>query len=91
MHGNVRCAEMPVYGCKVIGIREGMLDIHGKPVHVTWTHLAHTVLAGDSTITLTQPVTWKVGDQIVIATTGDRSSMGENEEHYIAAITSDTQ
>ena len=39
MHGNVRCTEMPVYGCKVIGIRKGSLDIHGAPIPVTWTLL----------------------------------------------------
>ena len=44
---------------------------------------------GDTSITLKQPVTWKVGDHIALATTGDRSSMKENEEHHIAAISED--
>ena len=72
MHGNVRCTEMPVFGCKVIGIREGSLDIHGKYVPVTWTHLADTVAPGATTIELKQPVTWSVGDHI--APTGERNS-----------------
>ena len=45
--------------------------------------------AGDSEIVLKQPVDWRVGDHIAIATTSDRSSMKENEEHYIAAISAD--
>ena len=89
MHGNVRCTEMPVFGCKVIGIREGSLDIHGKYVPVTWTHLADTVAPGATTIELKQPVTWSVGDHIAIATTGDRNSQKENEENYIDAISED--
>ena len=89
MHGNVRCTEMPVFGCKVIGIREGSLDIHGKYVPVTWTHLATTASIGATTIELKQPVTWKVGDHIALATTGDRNSQKENEENYIDAISDD--
>ena len=89
MHGNVRCTEMPVFGCKVIGVREGSLDLHGKYIPVTWTHLAQTAEPDDKTITLKQPVTWKSGDHIAIATTSDRSSMKENEENYIESVSSD--
>ena len=74
---------------QVIGIREGSLDIHGKYVPVTWTHLATTASPGDTTIELKQPVTWKVGDHIALATTGDRNSQKENEENYIDAISGD--
>ena len=89
MHGNTRCTEMPIFGCKVIGVRNGTLDFHGSYVDVTWTHLAATANAGDTEITLKQPVDWKVGDHIALATTSDRSSMKENEEHHIAAISAD--
>merc|ERR1712106_837006 len=89
MHGNTRCTEMPVFGCKVIGVRNGTLEFHGEYAPVTWTHLAATAAAGDTEITLKQPVTWKVGDHIALATTSDRSSMKENEEHYIADISAD--
>ena len=89
MHGHVRCVEMPVFGCKVIGVREGSLDLHGKYIPVTWTHLASTVEPGENSLTLKQPVTWKEGDHIAIATTGDRNSMKENEENYIDAISED--
>ena len=36
-----------------------------------------------------QPVTWKVGDHLAIASTGNRNSQKENEEHYIEAISED--
>ena len=78
-----------IYCVQVIGIREGSLDIHGKYVPVTWTHLATTASPGDTTIELKQPVTWAVGDHIAIATTGDRNSQKENEENYIDAISGD--
>ena len=89
MHGNVRCTEMPIFGCKVLGVRNGTIDFHGEYIPVTWTRLAETAPAGSTEITLQQPVTWKVGDHIALATTGDRSSMKENEEHYIDAISDD--
>lgn len=53
-------------------MREGRLDLHGAPIEVTWTHLATTAAQGSTTITLKQPVTWKAGDNIVIATTERR-------------------
>ena len=80
---------MPVFGCKCIGVRNGTLDFHGEYRDVTWTHLAATASAGDTEIVLKQPVDWRVGDHIAIATTSDRNSMKENEEHYIAAISAD--
>merc|ERR1719422_2781341 len=89
LHGNTRCTEMPVFGCKVIGVRNGTLDFHGQYVPVTWTHLAATAAAGDTQIVLKQPVTWQPGDHIALATTSDRSSMKENEENYVAAVSAD--
>lgn len=57
---------------QVLAVREGTLDLHGAPIDVTWTHLATTAAQGSSTITLKQPVSWKAGDNIVIATTEHR-------------------
>lgn len=47
-----------------------MLDLHGKPVNVTWTKLSQTANIGDNRITLAESVDWSVGDDIVIAPTG---------------------
>ena len=70
-------------------MRNGTLDFHGEYVPVTWTHLAETAPAGSTDIVLKQPVTWKAGDVIAIATTSDRSSMKENEEKTIASVSDD--
>ena len=47
---------------------------------VTWTYLAETIRPGDTNMTLMREVTWEVGDQIVIASTGHRHAQRENEE-----------
>lgn len=39
MHGHSRSIELPMYGAKVLGLREGTLDMHGKPLRVSWTKL----------------------------------------------------
>ena len=70
-------------------MRNGTLDFHGEYVPVTWTHLAETATAGSSEIVLKQPVTWKAGDVIALATTSDRSSMKENEEKTVASVSAD--
>ncbi|XP_059206673.1 fibrocystin-L-like isoform X1 [Centropristis striata] len=89
MHGNLRSPELPVYGTKTIGVREGVLDLHGIPVPVPWTHLAQTAASGSNTLTLKKAVTWRVGDEIVIASTGNRHSQRENEVREIAAVSAD--
>lgn len=50
----------------------------GIPVPVPWTHLAQTATNGSVTLTLMKAVTWKVGDEIVIASTGHRYSQVSN-------------
>ncbi|XP_068431576.1 PKHD1 like 1, tandem duplicate 1 [Clinocottus analis] len=89
LHGNMRSPELPVYGTKTLAVREGVLDLHGIPVPVPWTHLAQTAANGSKTLTLVKAVTWKVGDEIVIASTGHRHSQRENEQMRIAAVSSD--
>uniref|UniRef100_G3NDK3 PKHD1 like 1 n=1 Tax=Gasterosteus aculeatus aculeatus TaxID=481459 RepID=G3NDK3_GASAC len=89
LHGNLRSPEIPVYGTKTLAVREGVLDLHGIPVPVPWTHLAQTATSGSDTLTLMKAVTWKAGDEIVIASTGNRHSQGENEQMRIAAVSAD--
>ena len=89
LHGSVRCTELPIFGCKALGVRNGTLDLHGKHVPITWTYLSETVNPGDTMILLKQPVTWKAGDRIVIASTGDSGSMHQNEEHMIISVSED--
>ncbi|XP_066572050.1 PKHD1 like 1, tandem duplicate 1 isoform X2 [Amia ocellicauda] len=89
LHGHLRSLELPVYGAKTLAVREGILDLHGMPVPVTWTHLAETAASGSLTLTLKRAVTWKAGDEIVIASTGHRHSQIENEVKKIASVSAD--
>ncbi|XP_066530272.1 fibrocystin-L-like [Hoplias malabaricus] len=89
LHGQIRAPEIPVYGAKTLGVREGVLDLHGIPIPVVWTRLAQTATSGSNTLTLMDSVTWRVGDEIVIASTGNRQSQNENEVNYIAAVSDD--
>lgn len=63
----------------------GGLDLHGKDVGTSWTMLAQTANPGDRQITLATGVTWKVGEEIVIAPTD--FSILEKETFAITAVT----
>ncbi|KAL7883851.1 hypothetical protein SRHO_G00015090 [Serrasalmus rhombeus] len=89
LHGHLRSPEIPVYGAKTLGIREGVLDLHGIPIPMPWTRLAQTANSKSSILTLMDAVTWRVGDEIVVASTGDRHSQIENEVRIIAAVSAD--
>ncbi|KAK7468036.1 hypothetical protein BaRGS_00036740, partial [Batillaria attramentaria] len=89
LYGHPRSRELPIYGAKVLALRNGTLDLHGHPTPVTWTHLASTAAVGATQITLTTRVNWKVGDQIVLPSTGHRHTQIQNEVHVISAISGD--
>ncbi|XP_026145815.1 PKHD1 like 1, tandem duplicate 1 isoform X2 [Carassius auratus] len=89
LHGHLRSTELPVYGTKTLGVREGVLDLHGIPVPMPWTRLSQTAQSGSNTLTLMDVVTWKPGDEIVIASTGHRHSQRENELKRIASVSAD--
>ena len=40
MHGDENTKEIPIYGRKVIAMREGILDLHGKPKTPTWLKIS---------------------------------------------------
>ncbi|KAG8441696.1 hypothetical protein GDO86_010760 [Hymenochirus boettgeri] len=91
LHGHLRSPELPVYGAKTLAVRHGTLDLHGQPVPVTWTRLAQTAEAGSSALILQKSVTWKAGDEIVIASTGHRHSQKENEKMTIQSVSPDVR
>ena len=86
MYGSVRTIELPIYGSKVIALRNGTIDMHGAPVGVTWTHLDQTAYKGDAKIILKESVSWSVGSKIVISTTGDNKSQKETEVRTITSV-----
>ena len=69
MHGGLYDPYLPIYGNKVIGVRYGVLDMHGVTRTPTWTSLEHTVSRGATQITLIEAVDWQVGEWIVLAPT----------------------
>ena len=52
LHGNVRDPEIPIYGAKVLGVRQGELDLHGRSRNVTWTRLAETAIKNTTMLIL---------------------------------------
>lgn len=57
-------------GTKGIGVSSGgAIDVHGVSPQPTWTRLSETAYQNSTSITLTQPVDWQIGNSIVIATT----------------------
>ena len=64
--------------------------VAGKPRSHTWTRLDGSVSAGATSITLEAAVDWVAGDEIIIATTGDRFSTIESEQRTIASVSGTT-
>jgi len=91
MHGSLRSIELPIFGAKVIALRNGTLNLHGLPVGVTWTHLQMTASAGSNEITLKEPVIWSIGSEIVIATTGSKLTQRESEKRRIISKSGDNR
>lgn len=88
MHSDRESPELPIYGNKVIAVREGILDMHGVVRTPTWTELHETANIGDTSITLFTSVDWVAGERIVIAPTGYDNH--EAEERVIASIDKST-
>ena len=87
MYGNVRSIELPIFGSKVTAVRNGTIEMYGRPVGVTWTKLSATANIGDTSITVKDSVAnWPIGGKIVIATTGNYLSQGESETKFITSI-----
>lgn len=53
---------------------------------MTWTRLDTTASKSSSTLNLQDPVTWQVGDEIVIASTGHHQSQSQNEKRTITGV-----
>jgi hypothetical protein len=66
----------------------GRLDLHGSRHNVTWTRLAETVIYGANLIRLSEPVDWRVGDEIVVTTTD--TNIAHSERHSIARLENST-
>lgn len=54
-------------GTRGIMVMAGKLEMHGVPPNRNFTKLSDHAAAGSTTVSLLDPVSWKVNDQIVIA------------------------
>ena len=86
LHGVKYDPNVPIYGNKVLGIRDSRLDLHGAPRNVYWTHLDASVTAGTSSLTLVTEVDWQQGEKIMITST----SFDRSEAEYLTIDTAVT-
>ena len=72
-------------GDKVLAIfGGGSLELHGE-TRLGWTRIAASAPAGSTTLLLSEPMAWRAGDRIVIASTD--FDPGQAEEAVIASAT----
>ncbi len=64
----------------------GTVTIHGED-RVEWTHLGANVAAGANAITMSEPVDWRAGDEILICSS--RTNWNEAEKMTIASVSGD--
>ena len=89
LYGHRLSTELPLFGAKTIAVRNGTLDLHGRPIVHTWTCLSSTAYAGNTTLYLKHNVSdWKEGDKIVLASTS--YSPSESEELTIKLVSGNT-
>ena len=74
MHGNKFSEKLPIYGNKVIAVRNGVLEMHGKERKPVWTDLWTTADVGATTMEINYDNTnndfdWVGGDEVVLAPT----------------------
>lgn len=66
LHGNDADPYLPTYGNKVLAVRFGRLEMHGKPRSHVWTELQTTAAVESSSITLLDvdgvSLDWQVGE-----------------------------
>jgi len=77
MSSTIDSPYIPIYGNKCIGLRNGILDMHGVEKTPTWTVMESTVEAGATEIQIQGDVNWAIGDEISIASTSYVGREGE--------------
>ncbi len=82
-----RTRDVMGMGTKLLGVMGGTLELHGRPID-GWTKLGATAEAGDRTITLAESAPWRVGDEIVIASSDYWEH--HDEEREITAVSGNT-
>ena len=88
MYGGYYGAQLPIFGNKVIGCLECFLSMHGEVRNHPWTQLNTTADVGSSTLTVQDTVDWRVGEEIVVASTDFNHRHAE--QRTITAISGNT-
>ncbi|XP_078678329.1 fibrocystin-L-like [Branchiostoma floridae x Branchiostoma belcheri] len=89
LYGDSSTEGLPLYGDKIVVVREGTIDMHGLPVSPSWTRLDETANPGDTNMTLQEPVNWLPGSTVVVAATGDWDAGNQHEEVTIIEVSPD--
>ena len=84
--GDRQTLELPIYGAKVIAVRNSVLDLHGVPKK-NFVKLAEPAYYGNSTIHVNAPVDWVAGDEITVGSTN--WEMRETEELTVVSVSDD--
>ncbi len=84
---NVKDEQMMGMGDRGIMLSGGTLNLHGNRTN-TWTKLAKTAEAGSTSIEVLNAAQWRVGDEIVLASTDFNPRQAERRT--IAAISGNT-
>ncbi|GAA1954017.1 DUF4082 domain-containing protein [Microbacterium deminutum] len=71
----------------LLALDGGVLDLHGQTVGTTWTELATTAKARSSTLALQDPVKWKPGDTIAVASS--YQDWNKQEKAVVRSVSSD--
>jgi hypothetical protein len=76
--------------CPAIICCEGRWDSHGTPMSRSWVKLGAPAKAGDTAVSLAEPVTgWKAGDKVILTGTqqhGNPKTESHTEERIVAAV-----
>lgn len=67
LHGDRFTPAIPIYGNKVLGVRDGKCNMHGRAKGPIWDFMEETAEAGATWIKMAVKVDWEEGDQIAIA------------------------
>lgn len=74
------------FGTRGLFVDHGTLELHGEVPAVLWTQLGDHAAAGAGSLQLKEPVTWQLGDEIVIAPT-DFYGVAETELLALNSVT----
>lgn len=69
LYGNYYGPQQPMFGNKGIACMECFISIHGQIRSHTWTLLTNSITPGQNTLTVQDAVDWRVGEEIVVAST----------------------